>query len=163
HLLSKDPAHALATLRSLGVDVVRVILSWREMAPHPLSRHKPSGFHSSNPASYPASTWGPIDRLVKDAKAAGIGLQFDLTGGERARRRAERVATGGARNHVGRERAGRVPRPARRDLEPAPRDRARARHDPVRGGCAARRRTVGAVRPDEPAAFRPNALLRRRS
>jgi len=81
HLLSGNPTHALATLRLLGVDEVRVILSWREITRLPLNHHKPQGFNGADPASYPSGRWTAYDRLVRDAATAGIKIQFDLTGG----------------------------------------------------------------------------------
>jgi hypothetical protein len=71
--------HTLDTLKALGVDVVRVQVLWANIAPDPTSATRPAGFDASNPAAYPATGWAPYDRLVRLARARGLGVQFDLT------------------------------------------------------------------------------------
>jgi hypothetical protein len=67
---------------------MRVSVSWASIAPAPRSRKAPSGFNASDPASYPAANWALWDAIAKDARAAGIRVDFDLLGG------APRWATG---------------------------------------------------------------------
>ncbi len=67
----------LATLRSLGVDRIRVTVLWRAVAPTPDSATRPAGFVASDPAGYPG--FAPYDRLVALAGASGIGVNFDLS------------------------------------------------------------------------------------
>ena len=69
----------LATLRGLGVDRVRVLVVWREVAPTPDAVAAPAGFDPSDPAAY-GGGWAVFDRLDLAAAAAGLRLDFDLTG-----------------------------------------------------------------------------------
>ncbi len=79
--LLSHPAHTLAILRSLGVNVVRLSVAWNTIAPDPAARRAPPGFDPADPAAYPAASWAPYDRIVKDARADGIELDLLLTGG----------------------------------------------------------------------------------
>src|SRR3954469_19969979 len=47
----------LNEIRSLGVDVVKVRVRWRDLAP----TKRPSGFNGADPNSY---DWTPYDRIV---------------------------------------------------------------------------------------------------
>ena len=49
--LDADPAGMLARLRMLGVQVMRVSVSWKSIAPAPNARHAPRGFNASDPAA----------------------------------------------------------------------------------------------------------------
>ena len=75
------PVPTVAELRDLGVSTVRLMLRWQEVAPSPNSFKRPAGFNASNPAAYPAAVWKPFDTAIKDAQAAGIGIDLDLLGG----------------------------------------------------------------------------------
>jgi hypothetical protein len=72
-------ATTLDTLKSLGVDRVRVQVLWSAIAPDNLSPKRPRGFDATDPADYPASGWAPYDRLVRLAYARGLGVDFDIT------------------------------------------------------------------------------------
>jgi hypothetical protein len=78
--LKTNPAGTLATFRSLGLTRVRVTVAWNSLAPAPNSRTVPKRFKGGDPNSYPASNWKVYDAIVRDAKAAGIGLDLTLTG-----------------------------------------------------------------------------------
>jgi hypothetical protein len=78
--MKANPAGTLATFRSLGVTRVRLTVSWNTIAPQPLSGTAPKHFKGADPASYPAANWAIYDAIVRDAKAAGIGLDFVITG-----------------------------------------------------------------------------------
>ncbi len=69
----------LATLRSLGVDRVRITVKWSAIAPAALSSTVPARFDATNPADYPAAGWAPYDRVINLAAADGIGVEFNLT------------------------------------------------------------------------------------
>ncbi len=69
----------LSTLRSLGVDRVRITVKWSAIAPDPLSTTRPAGFDATNPAAYPAVSWSDYDRVLALAEAHGIGVEFNLT------------------------------------------------------------------------------------
>ena len=73
---------ALAGMKDVGVDRVRVSVFWNHVAPSPLSQRKPK-FPSpgaSWPGSYPRGSWVLYDRLVFAARQVGIGLLFTVTG-----------------------------------------------------------------------------------
>jgi hypothetical protein len=65
----------LTTLRSLGVDRLRVAVQWGYVAP----AVQPAGFDGSDPAAYPPSAWLPYDRVDRLAHAAGLQVSFDVT------------------------------------------------------------------------------------
>ncbi|HEY2769831.1 MAG TPA: hypothetical protein VGI87_04655 [Solirubrobacteraceae bacterium] len=78
-LLVDSPAptvsRTLDTLRSLGVDRVRITVLWASIAPGA----KPAGFRAADPAAYPATAWVPYDRVVTLARARGIDVDFNVT------------------------------------------------------------------------------------
>jgi hypothetical protein len=67
-------AQQLDQLQSLGVDTVRVIVSWRGIAPSPSSTTKPAGFDATDPAAYPAQNWTALDDLVRGARSRGMDV-----------------------------------------------------------------------------------------
>ena len=75
-----NPDGTLATLHSLGVTRIRVLISWNSVAPSATSRHKPRGFKATNPASYPAVNWARYDQALAAAKANGIAVDLDVIG-----------------------------------------------------------------------------------
>src|ERR1022692_3612602 len=80
--LLADPAAMMQQFRLLGAQTVRVAVRWQLIAPKPNSHKRPHGFKNpSNPASYPAKNWKAFDEIVETAKADGMSLDFDLTGG----------------------------------------------------------------------------------
>jgi hypothetical protein len=82
YLLARSPStvsRTLDTLRSLGVDRVRVTARWFDLAPANFSGTKPGGFQPANPASYSPAVWVPFDQLVTLAHARGIGVDLDVT------------------------------------------------------------------------------------
>src|SRR5947209_5221771 len=74
--LLSGPVPTLQTLRSLGVDVVRLQITWNVIAPDPTSPTPPAGFNASDPSAYPAAHWKPYDAVVRDASADGLELNF---------------------------------------------------------------------------------------
>jgi len=79
--LLANPSGTLDQLRTLGVGVVRVIVSWSTIAPRPNSSTGPRGFNGADPAAYPAANWVAYDQIVKDAKADGIIVDFTPSSG----------------------------------------------------------------------------------
>ena len=71
-------ARTLDTLKGLGVDRVRASVFWRNLAPANESVTKPP-FDAADPAAYPAASWVPYDRLVREAQARGIAVYFNPT------------------------------------------------------------------------------------
>jgi hypothetical protein len=78
--LKADPIGTVQTLRDLGVQRVRVNLSWSTVAPAPTSTRRPKGLSATDPAAYAASAWAPYDAIDRAAAAAGIGIDFTIDG-----------------------------------------------------------------------------------
>ena len=66
----------LKQLQSLGVHALRVVLYWRNVAPNPNHRHRPS-FNQANPAAY---HWGAYDQLINKAAALHWKILLTVTG-----------------------------------------------------------------------------------
>ena len=62
---------AMAKLRDLGVDRVRLTAGWSVIAPQPDAPVRP-GFDDRDPSAYPPDAWANLDRAVRDAHAAGL-------------------------------------------------------------------------------------------
>ena len=75
-----NPTGTLQTLRDLGVGMVRVNVTWNQIAPSALSTHRPKGFNASDPGAYAAGGWAPYDAVVRAAAADHITLDFTLNG-----------------------------------------------------------------------------------
>jgi hypothetical protein len=76
-----DPSGTLATLRTLGVSMVRVVVVWAQIAPAWQARTPPDAFDAADPGAYPQENWAPYDEIVKQANADGIAVDFTLSGG----------------------------------------------------------------------------------
>ena len=74
----ENVAATLDTLKSLGVDRVRVSVFWKVVAPQPDVREKPA-FDASDPGAYPPGSWDRYDTIVRLAGARGIGVNLNLT------------------------------------------------------------------------------------
>ncbi len=66
---------ALAQLKTLGVNALRVELSWYSVAPAPTSATKPN-FEATNPGNY---NWGQYDILLAEAKRLGWQVLLTVT------------------------------------------------------------------------------------
>jgi hypothetical protein len=66
-------AKRLDELKSLGVDIVKVRVRWRDLAPN-----KPS--NGADPDSYDSAAWAPYDSIVAGASDRGLGVLFQLGG-----------------------------------------------------------------------------------
>jgi hypothetical protein len=80
-LLREGPivqATTLDEIKALGVDVVKVTIDWRRIAP-PGTR-KPAGFAGDDPGQYTATNWEPYDDLVRGATERGLRVML-LIGG----------------------------------------------------------------------------------
>jgi hypothetical protein len=71
-------AASLDELKSFGVDTVRVIVAWRQLAPQPDSATKPS-FDAADPNAYPQQ-WDALDDLVRGVKARGMNVLLTPSG-----------------------------------------------------------------------------------
>ncbi len=65
-------AKQLDELKAFGVNTVRVIVAWRQLAPNPDSPVKPS-FDATNPSAYPPQ-WDALDDLIRGAQARGMNV-----------------------------------------------------------------------------------------
>lgn len=77
HVVSTSDATRNATLdemRALGADVVKITVSWRDIA----NGGRPA--NPEDPAAYPASRWRPYDAAVQGATARGLGVFLDISG-----------------------------------------------------------------------------------
>ncbi|MFN2611814.1 MAG: hypothetical protein ABR536_00410, partial [Solirubrobacterales bacterium] len=74
--------HSLDELKALGVDVVRLQVSWRFVAPNPDSSTRPAGFDPRNQNTYgtAGANWGSIDAVVRGATARGMKVSLVLSG-----------------------------------------------------------------------------------
>ena len=77
--LQAQPEATLDTFRGLGVGVVRVFVTWSQIAPQPKSTRRPANFKSIDPAAYPARNWAVYDQIIRDAAARGMQVDFTLT------------------------------------------------------------------------------------
>lgn len=78
--LSSNPGPTLAQLRSLGVQYVRVMVQWRQVAPDALSPSPPANFDAASPSAYPQGNWALYDEIDRDARTLGLGVLFDVGG-----------------------------------------------------------------------------------
>src|SRR3954452_4793729 len=63
----------LDEMRGLGADVVKISISWRDLA-----ADKPS--IPADPNAYPAAKWAPYDAAIQGASARGLGVFLNLNG-----------------------------------------------------------------------------------
>ena len=73
--LRHDTAATLDEFSALGADVVKIGLSWDEVAPD--GRRKPSGFDASNPAGY---QWGNYPQVIEAISARGMRPFVNIVG-----------------------------------------------------------------------------------
>jgi hypothetical protein len=78
--LLQNPAATLQTLKALGVQDVRIDVRWNALAPSPTATTRPAAFNASDPASYPAASWAPLDQAIAAAHADGIGVLATVGG-----------------------------------------------------------------------------------
>ncbi|HJS97137.1 MAG TPA: hypothetical protein VJ741_22910 [Solirubrobacteraceae bacterium] len=80
NLLKADPVGTMQTLRDLGVQRVRVNLTWNTVAPAPTSTRRPKHFNATDPAAYPADGWAPYDAIVRAGETYGVEIDFTIEG-----------------------------------------------------------------------------------
>src|SRR3954452_21490775 len=75
-IFSGDPLRnsTLDEMRSLGADVVKISISWRNIA----SGGKPS--NPDDPNAYPAAKWAPYDAAIQGAAARGLTVFLNVSG-----------------------------------------------------------------------------------
>lgn len=78
--LFTDPVAAVAQLRQLGVNTIRVFLPWGSVAPDAMGHGKPSGFDGASPNAYPPGVWSVYDAIDRAASARGVRVYLTLEG-----------------------------------------------------------------------------------
>lgn len=79
HRSAAAAASSARRLVNLGADRVRVTAGWSAIAPEPQSRKVPaSPFDASDSSTYPRHSWDNLDKAVRAADGAGLGIQIDL-------------------------------------------------------------------------------------
>src|SRR3954449_619721 len=63
----------LEEMRGLGADVVKISISWRDLA-----SNKPS--NPADPNAYPSDKWTPYDQAIQGAIQRGLGVFLNLNG-----------------------------------------------------------------------------------
>ncbi len=86
---AKTQAKTVATLSSLGVHALRIVLYWRDVAPAASSKHRPKHFNEASPAAY---RWGAYDTLISAVSALHWTVLLTVSGP------VPRWATAGARD-----------------------------------------------------------------
>src|SRR6266576_274431 len=72
----------LDELAALGVDVVRVSVPWRAIAPDHRADRKPASLTDErDPAQYPDGAFDRLDHVLRGARRRGIDVLFNVTGG----------------------------------------------------------------------------------
>lgn len=69
----------LDEIQSFGVTRVRALVYWKDFTARPRSKKRPR-VDLSDPAAYPAGTWGRLDHLVDSIERRKMSLQLTLTG-----------------------------------------------------------------------------------
>jgi hypothetical protein len=70
-------AKTLDTLRSLGVDRIRVSVFWSIIAPSPTATQRPS-FNAADPSAYPQAGWKRYDLIDELATERGMAVNWNL-------------------------------------------------------------------------------------
>lgn len=69
-------AQTLDEIQSLGANWLRVVLTWRDVAPSPNAKHVPH-FDERDPSAY---NWSFYDRMLQEADAHGLHLLLSVSG-----------------------------------------------------------------------------------
>jgi hypothetical protein len=72
------PTTVLQEERHLGVNEIRLVIHWADLAPSATSTRRPN-FNAANPAAY-GNVWGPYDAVMRQAKADGVKVLITVTG-----------------------------------------------------------------------------------
>jgi hypothetical protein len=78
-LSASTRGETLDQITSFGIKNVRQLVYWRDIAPDPSSKTKPS-FDASDPNAYPADKWHNLDGLIAAARERGVSVTLTLTG-----------------------------------------------------------------------------------
>ncbi|MCW3017680.1 MAG: hypothetical protein JWO02_4772 [Solirubrobacterales bacterium] len=72
-------ARAASAWKAMGIDSVRIHARWAFIAPRPLDRKMPAGFHPRDPAD-PGYNWSALDRAITLLEANAIKPLLAITG-----------------------------------------------------------------------------------
>lgn len=73
----KQQYQTLRQIKALGVDVVKVALIWRLIAPAQKATQPPP-FNAADPSAYPVGVWNRYDLLVEEAHYLGLKVYFQI-------------------------------------------------------------------------------------
>lgn len=73
----REQYQTLRAIKALGVDVVKVALIWRLLAPAPDTAQPPT-FNLADPSAYPVGIWNRYDLLVEEAHYLGLRVYFQI-------------------------------------------------------------------------------------
>jgi len=69
---------AVARIKELGIDRVRITASWSSLTRAPESATKPDGFDARDPAAYEQERWQGLDTAIRAIRAAGLKALVDI-------------------------------------------------------------------------------------
>jgi hypothetical protein len=69
---------AVARMKELGADRVRITASWSSLTREPDSATNPDGFDAADPGAYEQSRWQALDTAVRAIRAAGMQAAIDI-------------------------------------------------------------------------------------
>lgn len=80
-LLFRTPAEvraAIARIKQLGIDRVRITANWSTLTRAPESATRPEGFEAADPGAYEQARWQALDTAVRAVRAAGLKALIDI-------------------------------------------------------------------------------------
>ncbi len=69
---------AVARMRELGIDRVRITASWSSLTRAPEEETKPAGFDAADPGAYEQARWAGLDTAIRTIRAAGLKALVDI-------------------------------------------------------------------------------------
>ena len=72
-----DVRQGVERVRELGIERVRVTVSWGAIAPETHSRKRPR-FDAADSRAYPIDGWARVDRVLREVRRAGLKPMLDL-------------------------------------------------------------------------------------
>jgi hypothetical protein len=69
---------AVARMKELGIDRVRITASWSSLTREPEADGKPAGFDGGDPAAYEQARWQALDTAIRAIHGAGLQALVDI-------------------------------------------------------------------------------------
>jgi len=69
---------AVARMRELGIDRVRITASWSSLTRAPEEESKPADFSAADPGAYEQGRWRGLDTAIRAIRAAGLKALVDI-------------------------------------------------------------------------------------